>query len=736
MSKKDSRGKPSTVKTEETSSKEEVKVKKEVSAPIIVTPSTVKTALLRLQLERLKLKLARKKKITDRKKHQITPMTVDEMKKTSRKVSFNQIFCYGVLPYYDYIDKCYLLMSCFTKSLRKFWKKFEGAMLSSDNLFSRRLLIITDSYLEAVDYDNIDQELSFRNPIGGREFGQRFTQRDVNEEEDKEDYIPYKGCKFSYYNIELVAVNYKCNYNLFMKRLFSILENGQVFSHQYRYIKITRCVGYRLTEVQEKLLLKHFYQTCKMKDIDIMDNYETKDKIDYYQNEVSCTFFRKPLFTEGERASMDESEQRDKVGFCGNYFPHFTIDFRLCEENEENVKELTVKKNLAIRCLSIKGYDRLEDDHNKELQKLSLKCNMLKIWPLVPKLSMSECLSSLYSSGVKYLCIGYEFKNEAISAKETEIQGKFFQKLLMQFSQLKYLVVWGFPVTTVLTALNLHRKVLDCLKIVTGPYRNYYFDDKIGEIHCHPGKYEYRTKSNVFNIQARDSVKVYREGPCTFSEKTTINNDHFVELLFVNTIFFKGSVRVNRYPGSRMNSMTKKPFQKPCFIIPKQNLQKVFIEHTKALVKEIHFLASVCNKREKVSGDCNSPTKFEVMRNYMHKIQWHDLTISYMANKEDEYVYIMSFLKKQKKLSYLTLWISNIDYLVILRRCLRKIIISDSFKIYIVQGDGIKAWFDQWKVENPRYYKFLTWRCRIFVLSGNRETYEKKIEVRTLCETG
>ena len=47
---------------------------------------------------------------------------------------------------------------------------------------------------------------------------------------------------------------------------------------------------------------------------------------------------------------------------------------------------------------------------------------------------------------------------------------------------------------------------------------------------------------------------------------------------------------VKKYPESRYNTITKTPFSNPCFIIPKKNLSAVYIEHSRAFIKEGQFL--------------------------------------------------------------------------------------------------------------------------------------------------
>ena len=205
-----------------------------------------------------------------------------------------------------------------------------------------------------------------------------------------------------------------------------------------------------------------------------------------------------------------------------------------------------------------------------------------------------------------------------------------------------------------------------------------------------------------------------------------------IEVLFYNTLLFRGQVQVKKFPESRFNSLTKKAFEHSCLVIPKIKLKNIFIDHTRLMIKELPFLSMVCNKKDRISLFINQKGKFDVVKNYMHKIQWYDLTVSYMLSKEDDFTYLLNVLRKQRKLHYLTLWIDNEKFMICFRRVLRKIFVACSFKLFVVQGKGEKAWFEAWKIKNPNYYKFVAWRCKLTVMSGDRESYDQKIEVRSL----
>ena len=74
--------------------------------------------------------------------------------------------------------------------------------------------------------------------------------------------------------------------------------------------------------------------------------------------------------------------------------------------------------------------------------------------------------------------------------------------------------------------------------------------------------------------------------------------------------------------------------------------------------------------------------------------------------------------------------------MVVLRRWLNKILVFWSFKLYIVQGSGENAWFDQWKQANPIYYKAVSFRWKVTIISGAKESYDIKEEVKSMCEIG
>ena len=246
--------------------------------------------------------------------------------------------------------------------------------------------------------------------------------------------------------------------------------------------------------------------------------------------DTTWSYFRKPIFTEGTKWYMDNPESKEWLALQGNYFTTFQIDFRLGEEEEEKFKDLNEKGEGAIRMFIVKGYDRLKDW--KYLDTFKLKVTQFKLFPHFPKLSISEQLSTWFTETIKYLWIGYDFRNEQLSTKQAELQGRFFKKNLEHFPNLKFLMIWGFPISSVLLALSLMNRSLDCLKIVAGSYRNYHFDKRIGEIHWSKGVYEYRNKTSIFRISWAHSLKMLRDSKSPLSEKTTINEEEYLEILW------------------------------------------------------------------------------------------------------------------------------------------------------------------------------------------------------------
>ena len=132
-------------------------------------------------------------------------------------------------------------------------------------------------------------------------------------------------------------------------------------------------------------------------------------------------------------------------------------------------------------------------------------------------------------------------------------------------------------------------------------------------------------------------------------------------ILYYNTLLFKGRVSVKKYPESRFNTLTKKAFDKSCFVIQKSTINAIYMEFNKSWANEIQFLWKVVNKKDRVSCVINQKSKFEYLKQYMSKIQWYDLTVSYMMSKEDEYKHLLGLLMKQKKIHYLTLWINTLN---------------------------------------------------------------------------
>ena len=178
-------------------------------------------------------------------------MTTEEMKRNSRENGFNFNFWTKVLPYFDCIDKWGILMSLFNKSMKKYWNRNEGVLLST-GLFTRRLLIVTDEYLESIDYETLST-----------------SNESTNDEGTAIIPVPFSGCKFSYYKLELVAINFIKNYERLMKRIFSIIENDKNVPHQFKYIFFTRVVAFRLSMENEKLLISYLAEKNRMSEIDI-----------------------------------------------------------------------------------------------------------------------------------------------------------------------------------------------------------------------------------------------------------------------------------------------------------------------------------------------------------------------------------------------------------------------------------------------------------------------------------
>ena len=216
-------------------------------------------------------------------------------------------------------------MKSLSRNMQKHWKKNESILLSS-NIFTRRLLIITDEYLDAIDYQNMKNETSLST----------FT----SDQSTNDGAIPYSGCKFSYYRLEIIAINLMRHYDRFIARLVNIMKEDTKFEHQYRYIYIQRLVAFRLSAKNEKIILSYLQNKANISQVDLFENYETKDKIDFILNDTTCPYFRKPVLTEGEKVYMDNPESREKASYSGDYFTTLTMDFRLDEEEKIRIKDL------------------------------------------------------------------------------------------------------------------------------------------------------------------------------------------------------------------------------------------------------------------------------------------------------------------------------------------------------------------------------------------------------------
>ena len=116
----------------------------------------------------------------------------------------------------------------------------------------------------------------------------------------------------------------------------------------------------------------------------------------------------------------------------------------------------------------------------------------------------------------------------------------------------------------------------------------------------------------------------------------------------------------------------------------KPQIEKVFIDHKKELSSQLGFLKEITIHSNRISCNINSEPMFDFMKNYMHKFNWHDLTVSVELDKQKDRKYLLSMLTRQKHLNYLRLVVRNPQYLNEIMSKIKKINPSELFEITII----------------------------------------------------
>ena len=623
------------VKTTESPQKS-IELKKTNETPIIQnTKSPVKSPT---KVEEVKQKSPLKgTKVSPAKK---SKSKIDPKLYAPKKVPFAALFCKFVLPYYDYIDTWCRIMSLWNHSMSKLWKRNEQKFIEQ-KLLTKRMLQLTDEFLEIrkLDVSNIN---------------------------------------YSFYILDIVQINLKDNFEKFIQALIKAMDFNMNIEYRKKDIEIIRLWWYRLTVQQENSVLKFLRK--KVPEHKLFEIYDNKDKLDFIITESSCNYFRKPQFSSGSRMAMvtlSKSEDKEIVSQYSNW----RLDYRFMFEWQDKEDHLK-KSEWMIRCLSLKGFQKEKWESLLEWNKL--KVSMLKIGPNFNNLDWFIKLTPNMQSTIKYFSIGYNFRDKPLNTKQGMKAAEGLALTLEKLPSLESLVVWGYPITTTVEALSKTKTKLQSVKIIWGAVRNFMFDEKVGELHCNKGIYEYRNGSLLYRLTVRDAFYLYDEAWSPIQKERWKSFNEYIEVRSFSIIQLLGDVTVTSYNDIPVNSLTKTGTSTPWIVIMKPHILRAFMDHKKVLSSQIQFLREVTKDTNRLSCDINNEGKFEFMKSYMHKFNWHDLTVSVELTKQKDRVYLIQTLAKQKHLKYLRLVIRSPQFLNEIISKLYKINVSDSFEIIII----------------------------------------------------
>lgn len=84
---------------------------------------------------------------------------------------------------------------------------------------------------------------------------------------------------------------------------------------------------------------------------------------------------------------------------------------------------------------------------------------------------------------IKYFSIGYNFKDKPLNTKQGMKAAEELRTTLQTLTSLESFVVWGYPVSTTVEVLSKVKPKLHSVKIISGAFINFMFDEKVGELH-------------------------------------------------------------------------------------------------------------------------------------------------------------------------------------------------------------------------------------------------------------
>ena len=174
------------------------------------------------------------------------------------------------------------------------------------------------------------------------------------------------------------------------------------------------------------------------------------------------------------------SESKSVSIFGITEFSNLNLDYRFKFELKDT-EDYLKKNELYIRCLCIKGFQKQSCESLLKFNNLHV--SMLKILPDKNNLECFNKLSLSMQNTIRYLSIGFNFKNTPLNAKQGMKAGEKLSLTIEKLPFLESLVVWGYPITTTFEALSKIKTNLQSIKIFLKKPKNFMFDQKVGELH-------------------------------------------------------------------------------------------------------------------------------------------------------------------------------------------------------------------------------------------------------------
>ena len=568
---------------------------------------------------------------------------INPSKYAKKKIPFALLFCRFVLPYYDYIDNCLRLMSLWNHSMSALWKKEEEKFMEQ-RLFRRRVLQLTDDYLE-------------------------------------DHKIDVWSLNYSYYILDVIQINFSNNFEKFISSLTSTISQNKSSHYRKRFVDIFRLWWFQLPVKQENIILK--YLSEKYSEQKICEIYDNKDKLDFIYKETLWLYFRKPSYPPGEILSISSTNKDITKNNINDIIEisNLKLDYRF-KSDIQDIEDYLKKARASIRWLSLKGFQK--DKWESLLEWNNLNVNILKIRPKLNNLDWFNKLSPNMQKSIRHLSIGYNFKDKPLNTKQGMKSGDGLWNTIEKLPHLISLTLWGYPITTAFEALSKAKCKLQLLKVFSQGNRNFIFDESVGELHCQPGVYEYRNGTLLYRITMKESFKLFEEACSPIQKERWKSLDKYLEVRSFSVVHIAGDISVTSYVDIPSNSLTKMPSTTPWIVIMKPLIQKAFIDHKRVLSSQFEFLKEVTNSTNRLSWNIYWEAMFDFMKKYMHKFNWHDLSVSVELDKQEDRLYLLTTLKRQKHLAYLKLVVRNPQYLNEIMSKLSKINVSNSFEIIII----------------------------------------------------